>query len=144
MAVKERLVEFIKSKGLNNSEFCRSIGVSTAFVSSMVTSTQPDKIERITLKYPELNVGWLLTGEGPMLKDEEQSQSTTTFSSKIEVSSEAWDVIKKQAEALRIQSESNASKDRQMEELIGLLKKANARKEDNAECADASGSDLEK
>ena len=144
MAVKERLVDFIKSNGLTNSEFCRSIGVSTGFISSMVNSTQPDKIERITLKYPELNVGWLLTGEGSMLKDEEQSQSTTTFSSKIELSSEAWDVIKKQAEALRIQSESNASKDRQMEELIGLLKKANAHKENNAECADASGSDLEK
>lgn len=47
----------------------------------------------------------------------------------VEVSAEAWTVIKKQAESL-------ASKDRQVEALIGLLKKANVRLEDNAASAD--------
>ena len=47
----------------------------------------------------------------------------------VEVSAEAWAVIKKQAESL-------ASKDRQVEALIGLLKKANVRLEDNAASAD--------
>ncbi|WP_287768530.1 helix-turn-helix transcriptional regulator [Bacteroides sp.] len=60
----------------------------------------------------------------------------------ITVQAEAWDVIKKQADALKAQAESNASKDNQIEELISLLKKGNVHQEDNAGCADASGSDL--
>lgn len=68
MSVKERIIEYIKYKGISNSEFCRTIGVSTAFISSMVRSIQPDKILSIALKYPDLNTGWLMTGEGEMLK----------------------------------------------------------------------------
>lgn len=68
MSVKERLVEFVKYVGISNSEFCRRIGVSNAFISSMVKSIQPDKLQSITLNFPELNTGWLMTGEGEMLK----------------------------------------------------------------------------
>lgn len=68
MSVKERLETYVKYKKLSNSAFCRSIGVSTAFISSMRVSLQPDKIESIALNYPELNTSWLLTGEGEMLK----------------------------------------------------------------------------
>jgi hypothetical protein len=35
----------------------------------MRKSIQPDKVESIALNFPDLNVGWLLTGEGLMLKD---------------------------------------------------------------------------
>lgn len=136
MTVKERLVQYIKSKGLSNSEFCRRIGVSNAFISSMRRSMQPDKTESIALNFPDLNISWLLTGEGEMLKDSGIPIATNIIK-KVEIPEEAWEVIKKQADSL-------ASKDRQMEDLIALLKKANAPKEGNAICADVSGSDLEK
>lgn len=136
MAVKDRLIEYIKSKGISNSEFCRAIGVSNAFVSSMRRSIQPDKAKSIALKFPDLNISWLLTGEGTMLQGE-TTPIVTNAVHKVEVSEEAWEVIKKQADSL-------ASKDRQMEELINLLKKANAHKGNNVKCAAASGSDLEK
>lgn len=68
MTVKERLILFTKSQKISNSEFCRTIGVSNAFISSMRKSLQPDKIESIALNYPALNIDWLLTGEGKMLK----------------------------------------------------------------------------
>lgn len=70
MTVRERLILFVKSQKISNSEFCRTIGVSNAFISSMRKSLQPDKIESIALNYPELNIDWLLTGEGQMLKSE--------------------------------------------------------------------------
>ena len=131
MSVKERLIEFIKFKKLSKSEFCRIIGVSNAYVSSIVTSIQPDKIERITLNFPELNIGWVLTGDGEMLKNETSKSKDTKPDEKVEISKETWDVIKKQAEALLVQSESNLSKDRQIESLIELLKKDNVPHEDN-------------
>lgn len=70
MSVKERLETYVKYKKLSNSAFCRSIGVSAAFISSMRVSLQPDKAESIALRYPDLNISWLLTGSGEMLNTE--------------------------------------------------------------------------
>jgi hypothetical protein len=68
MSVKERLKKYIEHKEISTAAFCRAIGVSTAYASSMNKSIQPDKIASITLNFPDLNTGWLLTGEGEMLK----------------------------------------------------------------------------
>lgn len=65
--LKERLEYFLKSKRISKAEFGRSIGVSAAFVTSIRKSIQPDKIEAIKAAYPDLNITWLLTGEGDMM-----------------------------------------------------------------------------
>lgn len=128
MSVKERLIEFIRYKDISNSEFCRSIEVSTAFVTSMVKSIQPEKIERITLKYPELNIEWLLIGKGEMIKP----VISTSIDDFIHIPRSVFEVIKKQANSLE-------HKDRQIDELISMLKKTNVQEDDAAGCADASG-----
>lgn len=38
-----------------------------SYVNSIRTGIQPDKMKIIAEKYPELNLMWLLTGEGDML-----------------------------------------------------------------------------
>jgi hypothetical protein len=70
MTIKERIKTFIKYKKISERSFCRAIGVSETFVSSMRTSFQPDKMHNISQQYPDLNTGWLMTGEGEMLKSE--------------------------------------------------------------------------
>ena len=75
MTVKERLKTFVKFKKISASAFCNSIGVSNAFISSMRKSIQPDKVESIATNYPELNIEWLLTGEGDMLKAMQQTKN---------------------------------------------------------------------
>lgn len=67
MAVKERLIYFLESQKISKSEFGRTIGVSSAYVTSMRESISPEKIKSIALNYPNLNIQWLLTGEGDML-----------------------------------------------------------------------------
>lgn len=67
MNVKERLRAFIKHKGISIRKFCETIGVSATYINSMRKSIQPDKLERIAIYYPDLNIQWLLTGEGEML-----------------------------------------------------------------------------
>jgi hypothetical protein len=74
MSVKQRLTEYIEHKKISKSEFCRTIGVSNAFVSIMRQSIQPDKIESIALHFPELNITWLLTGSGDMVIDKPINQ----------------------------------------------------------------------
>ncbi len=69
-SVKDRLIQFIDSKGISKNAFEKACGLSTRYVSNIKQSIQPDKIKRIALVYPELNTGWLLTGEGEMIKRE--------------------------------------------------------------------------
>ena len=65
--VKDRLITYLSEKKLSKAEFGRRIGASSAFVTSMRKSMQPDKIERIAQEFPDLNIVWLQTGEGEML-----------------------------------------------------------------------------
>lgn len=68
MTVKQRLMEFIRHLNISSREFCRNVGVSQTYVSSMRSSLQPDKLLRIIKKYPELNPDWLMTGNGEMIR----------------------------------------------------------------------------
>lgn len=59
---------FIKSLGIGQGAFEKAVGLSNGYVNNIRKSIQPDKIQKIALCYPTLNTGWLLTGEGEMLK----------------------------------------------------------------------------
>ena len=95
MTVKERLIGFLEYKGISKSEFGRIIGVSSAFITSMRKSIQPDKVESIAFNFPELNINWLMTGEGEMLKTEAESPKPEEL--------HLNDLIKAQAETINSQ-----------------------------------------
>lgn len=76
-SVKERLKEFLSHKGIGQKKFAESCGLSAGFVNSIVNSIQPKTMERITMQYPELNPAWLLTGEGKMLKENNEEISSS-------------------------------------------------------------------
>ena len=77
MSVKERLKLFLREEGIKDTDFCRTIGVSTGFISGMRVSIQPDKLKSIAINFPRLDIGWPLTGEGSMLKNESSSTSAS-------------------------------------------------------------------
>lgn len=88
MSVKQRLTKYIKHRKISIREFCRSVGVSETYVSSMRNSIQPNKLDKISEIYPELNIGWLIFGEGEMIKPDdslsaEQKDSIITEASDI-------------------------------------------------------------
>ena len=66
--VKQRLISFIEYLGLSKNAFEIACGLSTRYVSNISSSISPSKLKIISLKYPQLNAGWLLTGEGEMIK----------------------------------------------------------------------------
>lgn len=68
-SVKERIKSFAKYKDISIRQFESACGFSYGFVGNMRNSMQPDKILRIAHCFPELNTGWLMTGEGQMLKE---------------------------------------------------------------------------
>lgn len=65
--VKERLIQFIEYKGISKYSFEKQCGLSKRYVSNMRSSLQPDKLESISIVFPELNFDWLLLGRGDML-----------------------------------------------------------------------------
>jgi transcriptional regulator with XRE-family HTH domain len=69
MTVKERLIEYLKSKKISKSDFGRAIGVSNSYVTSIRKSIDKDKLQSIASKFPDLNIEWLLYGKGEMLKE---------------------------------------------------------------------------
>jgi hypothetical protein len=73
----DRLMQFIKHTGLSARQFDISIGASNGYTLRMRknrASIGSDVIENILKIYPDLNVVWLLTGEGPMLKSQQEEE----------------------------------------------------------------------
>lgn len=69
----DRLMQFIKHAGLSARQFDISIGASNGYTLRMSknrASIGSDVIETILRTYPDLNVVWLLTGDGSMLKSQ--------------------------------------------------------------------------
>lgn len=86
---KERLLLFLKHKGLKNAVFEKMMGLSNGYINSMRKGLGYDKLEQISISFPELNIGWLLTGEGSMLKDENSNSRSIlvpTLETRINVS----------------------------------------------------------
>ena len=117
--MKERVLQFIEYTGLNKASFEKMVGLSNGAVDKMGANTRHSTVDKISKTFPEINRDWLMTGKGNMLNEGASNNGV------VEISAEAWYVIKKQADSL-------ASKDRQVEELISILKKANVRADDNA------------
>ncbi|WP_019669622.1 hypothetical protein [Eudoraea adriatica] len=73
----DRLMQFIKYVGLSARQFDLSIGASNGYTLRMKknnASIGSDVIENILRVYPQLNVVWLITGEGDMLKKSEEEE----------------------------------------------------------------------
>ena len=80
--VKQRLVDFIEFMGMNKNSFETTCGLSKRYVSNIGNSIHPEQRKKISLAFPQLNMGWLLANEGEMLKE----VATTTISGDINIS----------------------------------------------------------
>ena len=74
MSVKQRLKLFIESQGISINQFEKLCDLSKGYVGNIRVSIQPGKLSSISHRFPGLNTGWLLTGEGEMLKKAEANQ----------------------------------------------------------------------
>ncbi|MFW2375847.1 MULTISPECIES: hypothetical protein [Cellulophaga] len=69
-------MQFIKHAGMSARQFDLSIGASNGYTLRMLknnASIGSDVIENIVATYPNLNLVWLITGEGEMLKSDANS-----------------------------------------------------------------------
>lgn len=73
MGLLERAKEFINCKSLTAKQFEQIVGLSNGAFSKLSDSTRKSTIDRISKAFPELNVLWLITGEGEMLNHENEN-----------------------------------------------------------------------
>ena len=65
MSTKERFVEYLKNKGIGQTAFEESAGLSRGAIAKK-TGFSADSIEKIASACPDLNINWLITGIGNM------------------------------------------------------------------------------
>ena len=66
--LKERLMQVINKLGITKAQFEKNVGLSNGFVDKSGDNTRKSSLEKISNTYPEININWLMTGEGEMLK----------------------------------------------------------------------------
>lgn len=83
--LKDRLLKYIDFKGVTKSYFEKNIGAGNGYINNVKTIGS-DKLEDIINKYPDLNIEWLLTGRGDMLKKEDSFDEGSIHNGEPEVS----------------------------------------------------------
>ena len=135
-SIKERLTEFIASQKMSINKFEKACGLSTGYVKNMRKSISPDKLKSIAQTFPLLNPGWLMTGEGTMIRSnigENNSGVVITGRNQLNNSpihndnrqyySDSPDVLKAQIELL---DERIKEKDAQIKEKDAQIKEKDA------------------
>ncbi len=68
MGATDRILQFIKYKGITKYRFCKDLGFSNKFLDNN-SNIGTDKACKIIQYYVDMNPEWLLTGVGPMLRE---------------------------------------------------------------------------
>ena len=76
-SIKDRIKEFVKRKYISVRDFQKIIGVSNAYVATIEKSISPKTQEKIAKAFPELNMEWLMTGNGEMFLPSSQQPNMT-------------------------------------------------------------------
>lgn len=75
--IKDRLLQYINFKCITKAFFEKSIYASNGYINNVKTLGS-DKLEDILNKYPDLNIEWLLTGNGNMIKESNKDDMSIT------------------------------------------------------------------
>ena len=79
--MKDRIKQLMESQHMNQLLFSQYIGISSASLSSIFNGrTNPSlkTVDAIRKRFPNLNIDWLMFGEGQMFLDGESGEGTPT------------------------------------------------------------------
>lgn len=78
MTLKDRVRLYCERKNMAITKFEREAKLSNGYFKESTSRIGDDKIERIRRAFPDLNIDWLLTGNGEMLVAEQSVAQITT------------------------------------------------------------------
>ena len=69
--MRDRLRAYINHKGITIYSFCRQAGLARNFFTWETSGMSAGSMHKIGQAFPDLNLQWVATGEGEMLKGDE-------------------------------------------------------------------------
>jgi transcriptional regulator with XRE-family HTH domain len=116
--MKDRIINFLNAEKLSPARFADIIGVQPANISHIISERNKpslDFIQKMLKSFPQLNVEWLITGDGKMYKEpKEQSlfndEADNLFSSAAQVIDKTQNIYRNDEN----QSETNISNNNEM------------------------------
>lgn len=81
--LKDRILAIIDHYGITANKFSEEIGMSRAFVKNMNDEISTKPLRNILLMFPDINIKWLITGEGEMLLENANQDKKIELTEKI-------------------------------------------------------------
>lgn len=78
MTLKDRLKEVRDYAKMGQTNFEKHTGISGGYFNNLKSSIGSDTVLKIVDKFPEINIDWLITGKGSMLKSAEPDTQMST------------------------------------------------------------------
>jgi hypothetical protein len=69
MIIKEKILKILQEKNISRADFYKKTGISNGYLDKN-GSVASSVLEKILTIYPEVNLYWLITGEGSMYRGE--------------------------------------------------------------------------
>ncbi len=97
--VKARIKSFCETEGITISSFEKKIGVANGYVNSISKSIGIDKLVKVLEIFPNINIEWLLTGNGEMYKSK-TSNERSDMNVLLKEINDREEIIRQQAEQI--------------------------------------------
>ena len=125
---KDRILIFIKYKGISTRQFQIQCGLSNSYVTNMKHGFSQKALNRVLSEFPELNRDWLVFGEGEMLNTSQNVgdinnsnvSGVNVHGNDIQINPNAYDTL---LQIVQTFQHSTTKSQEQIDRLITLLEK---------------------
>lgn len=136
--MRERLIALCDALGISRREFSISIGKTSTYVTSLNKDITVGVLNNIYIKYPQVNLMWLITGNGNILLEEPIKEELSNY-----LNNENKE-LKKENKELLLEVGKLQGIISEKQQTISDLKKERAHLGMVADCADAASYGLAK
>lgn len=72
-SLKDRVMKFLYTERISNSQFAESAGVSASYVNSIKKNLSFEMLKKLYLINPRVSIAWILWGDGEMYQNNESA-----------------------------------------------------------------------
>lgn len=118
----ERIKQFCWAEQINTTKFCAMVDWVPATLSNWNKGVRSDKLAKVAIVFPKLNMRWLLTGEGNMYQvdDPVDSKKEVWYKDQISKKDEVIETLSKQLDLLSKFLEKGAVQEKNISQSIKL------------------------